>query len=166
MYLKSFAPVVGASAHTLILGSMPGVESLRQQQYYAHPRNAFWPIMQSLYGVDLGLAYQQRCSQLRLAGVAVWDVLAQCQRKGSADAAIDMASVEVNDIKGLLEQCPGICRIGLNGGAAAKLFKKHCQANIDLPALVLPSSSPAYAAMSQYQKQQRWAELLLPASAA
>lgn len=162
MNVSSFAPIYDNKSHTLILGSMPGVKSLDENQYYAHPRNAFWAIMQALYGVDRMQAYPQRCSALVDAGVALWDVLAQCHRPGSLDSAIDKDTAVANDIAGLLLLCPQIQVIGLNGGAAAKLFKKHVLADLprDVRVVELPSTSPAYAAINTDEKQRRWAQAL------
>ena len=76
MSLRSFPPAAAEGVRVLVLGSMPGVESLRQQQYYAHPRNAFWPIMGALFGFSPALPYKKRLEELNRAGVALWDSLA------------------------------------------------------------------------------------------
>ena len=93
----SFPPLCGPRARILILGSMPGRASLAAQQYYAHPRNAFWPIIEAALGIDRDLPYAQRCRQLIAKDIAVWDVLQSCFRPGSLDADIDPASIMPND---------------------------------------------------------------------
>jgi hypoxanthine-DNA glycosylase len=92
-----FPPIEGASAHTLILGTMPGAASLAVTQYYAHPRNAFWTILADLVGFDPQLDYVARTQRLVDAGIAVWDVLRSCERRGSLDSEIDRTSVVAND---------------------------------------------------------------------
>lgn len=77
------APITHKQSRILILGSMPGEQSLQQQQYYAHPRNAFWVIMQQLTGIDAQAPYIDRLQGLKNSGIAVWDMIASCQRKGS-----------------------------------------------------------------------------------
>lgn len=83
---KCFNPITNQSAKILILGSMPGVKSLEANEYYAHPRNAFWPIMNAIFGFDAALPYTQRIAALKAANVALWDVLQQCERTGSLDS--------------------------------------------------------------------------------
>ena len=145
---------------------MPGVASLDAQQYYAHPRNAFWWITAQLFGFDPELDYPQRCQALIGSGVAVWDVLRSCVRPGSLDSSIDPASVVANDFAGLLQQQPSIRRIYFNGAAAAAAWKRHVSpvltaAEIESPpCLRLPSTSPAYAALTRQDKLQAWREIV------
>ena len=95
----------------MVLGSMPGVRSLEQQQYYAHPRNAFWPIMAQVFGFDPALPYKERLQHLQLHGVALWDVLAQCHRPGSLDSSIQKEGLVCNDFAGFLSQHSSVKRI-------------------------------------------------------
>lgn len=159
----SFPPLEAPGARILLLGTMPGVASLNAQQYYAHPRNAFWRIMADLFGIAADRPYAQRAAQLAQKGVVVWDVLQCCVRPGSLDAAIERDSELPNDIAGLLARQPGIARIGLNGGTAARLFKRHIEPR--LPAdrytcIALPSTSPAHAGLSFERKLEAWRALI------
>ena len=88
MHVTSFPPIVGEMPRVLILGSMPGVESLRAKEYYAHPRNAFWKILGDLGLCDPSESYALRTASMQRASVALWDVLAVCERDGSLDASI------------------------------------------------------------------------------
>jgi hypoxanthine-DNA glycosylase len=157
----SLAPVWRADARILLLGSMPGQRSLQAQSYYAHPRNAFWVIVEALFEVPADSPYRQRLAGLVDAGVALWDVIGRCRRRGSLDQRIETGTVEPNDLAGLLRRCPQIERIGFNGAAAEAAFGRHV-----LPALEprlaaiervrLPSTSPAHAAMSRAAKIDAW----------
>lgn len=154
----SFPPLVGSAPKVLILGSMPGVASLEAQQYYAHPRNAFWPIMAALFELDIEAPYATRCQQLTDAGVAVWDVLKACHRPGSLDQHIDPATIEANDFNVFLSQHLGIEAICFNGSKAEEVFRRSVLADLlSEPALEkLPSTSPAHAAMGFQQKLAAW----------
>ncbi len=153
--IQSFDPIVGPGARVLILGSMPGVASLEAGQYYAHPRNAFWQIMGDLFGAHPDLPYETRRSILLDQGVAVWDVLKHCRREGSLDSNI--RDEIPNDFRKLFEMHPGISRVLLNGGTAARCYGKYVQPIVpDLPAISVPSTSPAYAAMRYEEKRGRW----------
>ena len=116
--IEGFPPLARPDARALVLGSMPSRESLARRQYYAHPRNAFWTVMESVLGIERSLPYEQRCDALGTRGVAVWDVAARCYRRGSLDADIQPDSVVANDIPSLLAEVPTIRRVCFNGGAA------------------------------------------------
>lgn len=157
--IHSFPPVADASARILILGSMPGEESLRAGQYYAHPRNTFWKLMGELFDAGAELPYARRTQQLKKSGVALWDVLASCLRKGSLDSAIAADSITANDFQAFFARHQKITRVFFNGTKAEHSFRKHV-----LPALSaqplqftrLPSTSPAHAALSYAQKRTAW----------
>lgn len=158
-HIQCFPPIASASARILILGSMPGKESLRANQYYAHPRNAFWPIMAELIGAAPTLPYDTRITALKAAGIALWDVLAYCQRESSLDADIDEASSCANDFSSFFACHPNIRQVFFNGAMAEKCFIKQVLPIIDASALImqrLPSTSPTNATMSFQQKLAAW----------
>lgn len=158
-HAESFAPIADRHARVLILGSMPGQASLREQQYYAHPRNAFWPIMGRLFGAGPDLPYAVRQRRLTQHGVAVWDVLKSCWRPGSLDAAIEASSVEINDFDTFLARHPQVTHLFFNGGKAEETFRRHVTPSLPLHGLQtlrLPSTSPAHAARSLEDKYQAW----------
>ena len=97
--IQSFPPIENRNARVLILGSMPGKASLDAGQYYAHPRNTFWPIMAALTGVDAAMPYAKRARALQDSGIALWDVLACCTRNGSLDSEINIATEVANDLR-------------------------------------------------------------------
>lgn len=158
----SFAPISAPDARVLVLGSMPGVASLEAQQYYAHPRNAFWPIMGELFGFDVAANYPERCTHLRESGVAVWDVLRACRREGSLDSAIDRDSEEPNDFAAFFSEYPKVRLVAFNGQKAQTAFRQHVtlslgQAVVERLAFVrVPSTSPAHATQSFEQKLDAW----------
>ncbi|WP_370039197.1 DNA-deoxyinosine glycosylase, partial [Nocardioides sp.] len=143
--LNSFAPLVAPGARVLILGNMPGVRSLQDQQYYAHPRNAFWAITAELYGFDAAAPYPERVDALTGAGVAVWDVLRSCRRVGSLDASVEPDSMTANDFGRFFADHPTITRICFNGAAAEKNYRRLV-ALPHPPRQRLPSTSPAHTA--------------------
>jgi len=160
----SFPAVAKSKAKLLILGSMPGVESLKQQQYYAHPRNAFWPIMTELFSVDLAASYKQRCDFIADKGIAVWDVLKACHRPGSLDQHIDADSVEANDFSLFFAAHTNINAVFFNGAKAEQLFNRYVLPKLEakydsLVYFRMPSTSPAHAAMTLEQKIKAWKKI-------
>ncbi|MGB3170454.1 MAG: DNA-deoxyinosine glycosylase [Rhodococcus sp. (in: high G+C Gram-positive bacteria)] len=156
--VHSFPPIADDSAHTLVLGSMPGVVSLQADEYYAHPRNAFWPIMGALFGAGLSVPYTKRTETLLHHGIAVWDVLKLCTRDGSLDSAIVESSIEPNDFPEFLDAHPAIDRIFFNGAKAESSFSRYVAPlrQTSLTLVRLPSTSPAHASMTFEQKLQAW----------
>ena len=139
--VTSFSPISNQSAQILILGSMPGVLSLKANQYYAHPRNGFWPIMANIYGFKSDIEYEQRVACLIKNQVAVWDVLQCCVRQGSLDSSIVNGSRIANDFNAFFKQHPNIKLIAFNGAEAEKSFRTLVLKNMDLKNLVLNQTS-------------------------
>ncbi len=161
--LHSFEPLIGQQPKVLILGSMPGVKSLQDQQYYAHPRNAFWPIMAELFSIQWSDSYARRVDQLRQLPVILWDVLQSCHREGSLDSNIRQDQLQANAIPQLLLDYPTVALIAFNGATSEKMFKQHVMNQISHPErytlLRLPSSSPAHAGKSLQQKLVEWSAI-------
>ena len=159
--LVGLAPVYDARARLLVLGSFPGAASLQAAQYYAHPRNAFWPVMGALLGeADLAARpYAERLQALRRHRVALWDAVAACRREGSLDTAITHA--EPSDLRELVARLPRLRAIACNGGLAHKQALRALEP-IALPVLRLPSTSPAHAGRSHADKIAAWREALAP----
>lgn len=151
---------MGEEPTLLILGSLPGIASITQQQYYAHPRNAFWRIMEDLFAIPFSASYLERYEYAKAANIAIWDVCHSAHRPGSLDSAITRDSVISNDINGLLAQHPTIKLIAFNGNAAANLFKKHIQLTQPVSTIILPSTSPANAGIPYAIKLEKWSILL------
>jgi len=154
--LRGFPPVAASDARVLVLGSMPSLASLAAGEYYAHPRNAFWPIMGELLGFDSKAPYAVRTRALSKARIALWDVIVTCVREGSLDANI--AQAVPNDIHGFLRRHPGIRTVFFNGTAAATLFRRLVEPGLERPLDChrLPSTSPAHAARSFAKKLAAW----------
>ena len=154
----AFEPVAPSGARTLILGSMPSVESLNQGFYYAHPRNAFWRILAQVYGEPFPEDIPARIALLERHDLALWDVLASCERRGSLDSAIRQPVP--NDFGALFRRCQGIRRILLNGGTAHRLFMKWGKSFIEgRECLRMPSTSPAYT-LQYERKLAQWRQAL------
>jgi double-stranded uracil-DNA glycosylase len=159
--IDGFDPIISANARVLILGTMPSVASILRQQYYGHPRNAFWPIMCALFDSDPGACYQLRKEMLMENGIAVWDVLQSCHRQGSLDSSIKLSTMSTNDFAGLFCDYKYIERVFFNGRMAEKLFQKRVLPALNhrfscLEYLCLPSTSPANALLKIEQKLEAW----------
>lgn len=167
--LQGLAPVVGPDTRMLVLGSFPGVASLAQQQYYAHPQNQFWRLLQSVWPQQPQPGpqdYAGRCDWLLERGLGLWDVYDSCERQGSLDAAIRRP--QVNDFAALRARCPQLRVLAHNGAesfrhADAALAALHLPGAAPLQALKLPSTSPANAGWSFERKRAAWLEALAAA---
>lgn len=162
--VQSFAPVIGRQPRIVILGSMPGVASLEAAQYYAHPRNAFWPIIGELFGIDPVQDYESRIGQLEKLPLILWDTLQACHRPGSLDSNIDAGSVCANDFPELLSRFPDIRAILFNGATSEKYFRQLVTPKLPEPLEIelirMPSTSPAHAGMRFEQKLAAWRKML------
>ncbi|MGV8710943.1 MAG: DNA-deoxyinosine glycosylase [Nitrosomonas sp.] len=159
--IHSFEPVVGPHANILILGSMPGEASLAAHQYYAHPRNAFWPIISPLLDIGADAPYSEKITALISSPIALWDVFQSCERNGSLDAMIRPDNYIINDFASLFSHHKQIRYVFFNGGTAERYFTRHVLVTSDfkhLQRLRLPSTSPANASLSFDQKRVIWHE--------
>lgn len=154
---EGFPPIAGRDARVLVLGSLPGKRSIAEQQYYGHPRNAFWPIMKELFGID-GV-YEKRLRQLKKNRVAVWDVLQSAIRPGSLDADIQLDVARANDFANFFRHHAELRLVLFNGKKAESMFARFVDVRPRRESarlLLLPSTSPAYAALSFSGKLDAW----------
>ena len=153
--LQGLVPIADARCRLLVLGSFPSVASLAAGQYYAHPRNLFWPIVGDLLGLDLvGMPYAERVERVRERGLGIWDVYSHCRREGSLDSAI--ADAVPNDLAGLCSGLPALRLIAHNGGESARAMR--LTRGLAREAVRLPSTSPANASWSRERKCGAWAQ--------
>jgi hypoxanthine-DNA glycosylase len=163
--VQSFPPIADAGARILILGSMPGKASLAAGEYYAHPHNLFWRILCEVTGTDPASPYALRTRALEACGVALWDVLAACTRKGSLDSAIVDASIRVNDFDSFYRSHTRISHVFFNGAKAEACYRRHVLPMLGgdtgrLNCLRLPSTSPANASIPREHRQRVWTRTL------
>lgn len=155
-----FPPIANQNSTTLVLGSMPGEESLCKQQYYAHPRNAFWYIMGELFNFDLKINYKAKTKCLLNNNVAVWDVLKSCDRVGSLDSSIKNNSIIVNDFHVFFREHYKINKVYFNGAKAEQEYKKRVLPTLNIIQSIeyvrLPSTSPAMAKSTKEEKLIEW----------
>jgi hypoxanthine-DNA glycosylase len=161
--LHGLPPIIDDGASMLILGNMPSVISLAQQQYYANPRNGFWRITGDIYEFAADAPYDDRVSALLSRGVAVWDVLRSCRRVGSLDSAVEPDSMVPNDFTRLFDEHRDITRVFFNGAAAEKNFNRLVRVAPDLQYRRLPSTSPAQT-MRYADKLAAWKEAIAEAT--
>ena len=154
MKCQSFKPFADARSRILILGTMPGPEALRRQEFYGFPGNHFWKIMFRLFDVPETQDYKQKLALLRREHIALWDTIDSCSRIGAADSAI--RDIKPNPIDKLIRSHKDIRTIFLNGKTAEKLYNKHFGDKIQIASFTLPSTSPAHASMSFEAKLREW----------
>lgn len=153
--IHGFPPIAGTDSQWLILGSMPSVESLRNREYYAHPRNALWRILGALVGFEPNAPYDARKAAVVAHRIAIWDVLAACERPGSLDSAIRTDSERPNDLPAFVAARPDLRAIAANGAKAHECLRRHFP-ELATRALRLPSTSPAHAALDFDAKLAAW----------
>ncbi len=155
--IEAFSPILEKNSKILILGSMPGVKSLAKQQYYGNPRNQFWKLIGETFEEEVPEGYEEKIQMIKNHGLALWDVIKHCRRKGSLDT--DIKEEALNDLKDLLKNHKSIEKVCFNGGKAYELFKKHLGfEGFSQEFIKLPSSSPANTA-SYEKKLKEWKKI-------
>lgn len=152
-------PLYGPESKVLILGSFPSVKSREAQFFYGHPQNRFWRLLAALCNEPVPTGVEEKKQLVLSHGLALWDVIASCEITGSADSTIRDAAV--NDLTPILSGSQ-IQAIFCNGSTACKLYQKYTEPMIHLPAICLPSTSPANAAWSFQRLTEAWQEKLSP----
>lgn len=155
--IHSFPPLVNEKSRILILGSMPGRESLRRQEYYAHPRNAFWSLLFSLLREQSSALYEKKTDLLLRHGIALWDVLGSCRRASSLDS--DIREETTNDFPAFFRRHPRITAVFFNGTKARDSYRRHIGFSSEKNYTLLPSTSPAYP-LSLEKKREAWRVIL------
>ena len=154
---RSFPPIADARAQVLVLGTLPGEASLRRGEYYAHPRNLFWPIVFGLFNAAPVADYAEKVAFVKARRIALWDVCEIGEREASADSTIRRE--QPNAIDQLLAAHPLIRAVAFNGTGARRLHDRHFPRHASLAYLALPSTSPAHARMDFAGKLVRWMAL-------
>ena len=164
MLITGLPPIASPDAHVLILGSIPGQKSLAEERYYVGPRNRFWPIMSRLFDFDHGLPYDQRVNALRSPGVALWDVLCSCERKGSLDSSIVKGTEVLNDFSAFIDEHPALRAFAFNGQTAFRVFRRTDGLVLlktqKLEALPLPSTSAVNTHATEDVLLEHWRAVL------
>ena len=156
--IHSFPPFVNSNTEILILGTMPGIASLEKQEYYAHPRNHFWKIMYTLLkNLPISEIFEEKIKLIQSNNIGLWDVLQNCERKGSLD--IHIKNHIENDFEMLFEKFPGITKIVFNGKESHKYFLKKFGQIKGITCYVMPSTSPANT-ISFEKKLEIWSAIL------
>lgn len=156
-----FGPFYDADSRILILGSFPSVKSREQSFFYGHPRNRFWPVLAAVLGDETPMTTEEKRAFLRRHGIALYDVIESCSIVGSADSSIQ--DVSPADLRPILSGSRVGTRIFTNGGKAAALYRRYLFPLLGIPAVSLPSTSPANAAASLPRLTEAWREALAPA---
>lgn len=154
--MHNIAPIYDESSRILILGSFPSVKSRADSFFYQHPRNRFWQVMAAVLGEPKPECIEEKSKMLLKHGVALWDVIESCNIEGSADSTI--TDVVPNKLEIILQAAP-IEKIYLNGGKAYDLYRRFFKEKIQLPAVKLPSTSPANAGWSLQRLTEKWRQI-------
>jgi len=151
-----FPPILDSNTRILFLGSFPSIASFEQSFYYAHPRNAFWLIMEEIFGVTFRDNEDKKCFCIQM-GIGLWDVIGSCERSNSSDS--NLKNIVPNDFMKLLTEYPNIKVIAFTGKKAFDLFQKYFK-ELEIETVLLPSTSPAHATMTREEKAARYKAFL------
>lgn len=157
MPMHNIDPIWNKESEILILGSFPSVKSREASFYYAHPQNRFWRVLSTLYAEPMPGSTEEKRSLLLRHHLALWDVIASCEIEGSSDSSL--RNVEANDIAPLIAGSQ-IRRVYANGATAGRLYRQHLLSKTGIPAVTLPSTSPANASFSFEKLCLAWRVLL------
>lgn len=155
-FTHPFDPIINEDTRVLFLGSFPSIASFEHSFYYAHPRNAFWPIIEDIFNVALATNEAKRDFCLK-KGIGLWDVIGSCERSNSSDT--NLRNCVSNDFAALLKKYPNIRAFGFTGKKSFDLFRRDYK-DLEVTQVLLPSTSPAHAAMKQAEKQEMYREFL------
>ena len=153
LQIHPIPPLYSKDSRVLILGSFPSVKSREESFFYGHPQNRFWKVIAALFGCDVPINTQQKASLIIENRLALWDVIASCEITGSSDSSIKR--VVPNNIGAIINES-NIERIFVNGKTAEKYYKKYLEKAVGIKATVLPSTSPANAAVSLQELIESW----------
>lgn len=157
MEFHNIPALYNENSEILILGSFPSQKSREAQFFYGHPQNRFWLVLSAVLGEELPQSIEEKREMLLSNKIALWDVIASCEIVGSSDSSIKNAVP--NDISGIIEKS-NIKRIFVNGKTAEKYYNKYILNSTQIPAIVLPSTSPANAAYSVGRLIDKWKIIL------
>lgn len=153
----TFDPVFDKDSKVLILGSFPSVKSRENNFYYGHPQNRFWKVLAQIFEVEVPQTIDEKRTFLLEHHIAVWDVIESCTIIGSSDSSIK--DVVVNDFSKVLENSE-IETIYVNGGKAYELYHRYAEKQTGIPAIKLPSTSPANAGWSLDRLCREWKKII------
>ena len=152
-----FPPFIDKNSKVLILGSFPSFASQKEGFYYGHPQNQFWKILAKLFDEKEPKNIEEKKEFLQRHRIALWDMVAGCERETSLDSALK--NIKVNDIASLMKKFPNIEAIFFTGRKSQQLYEKNFNKVIDRPLFYLPSPSPAYRKMGLQEKVKQWGVL-------
>lgn len=156
LYSHPFSPIIDSNTRILFLGSFPSIASFEHSFYYAHSRNAFWPIMEKIFNVNLP-DNETKIAFCLMHQIGLWDVIGSCERENSSDS--NLKRIVPNDFETLLHAYPNIKVLAFTGKKAFDLFGKYFK-NMEIETVLLPSTSPAHATMNQEEKMRIYKEFL------
>ena len=151
-YKHPFDPIIFDDSEVLVLGTFPSIVSFENDFYYAHKRNQFWKLLGEIYAMPTNTK-EERIALLKKHNIALWDIIASCERKNSSDT--NLKKIECNDIPALLVAYPSIKRIAFTGKKAQQIYNKLYK-ELPIQTILLPSPSPAYAAMKYEEKLKHY----------